>query len=114
MAKPRAGDWLADEMDALREAGVTTLVSALTAAEARELGLDAAAGSAEAAGLRYVELPIEDRSTPTLAVAEPTLRKSAAEVQAGGHVAIHCRFGIGRSSLIAASSTNVDIRVVSM
>ena len=39
MARPRGGDWLADEMRALSEAGADILVSALTTDEANELDL---------------------------------------------------------------------------
>ena len=37
--RPRGGDWLADEIQALREAGVDVLVSLLTADEVAELDL---------------------------------------------------------------------------
>jgi hypothetical protein len=39
MARPRGGDWLAEELVALRELRVDTLVSLLTAEEAIELSL---------------------------------------------------------------------------
>ena len=41
VARPRGGDWLEDEVRALREAGITVLVSMLTAEEGEELGLQA-------------------------------------------------------------------------
>jgi hypothetical protein len=39
MARPRGGDWTADEMASLREAGTDVLVCMLTASELRELDL---------------------------------------------------------------------------
>jgi hypothetical protein len=39
MAKPRGGEWLVDEMTALRTSGVDILVSALTTAELNEVDL---------------------------------------------------------------------------
>src|SRR5947209_1298762 len=38
-ARPRPGGWLPDEMRALRDAGIDVLITALTDAETRELGL---------------------------------------------------------------------------
>ena len=37
MARPRGGDWLSDEIKALRASGVDLLISLLTAAEVSEL-----------------------------------------------------------------------------
>lgn len=54
MARPRGGDWLADEMAALREAGADVVVCMLTASELRELELTEEAAAAEAAGIRLV------------------------------------------------------------
>ncbi len=39
MARPRGGDWLLDEVKALREAGVDVLVSLLTSEEEKEFDL---------------------------------------------------------------------------
>ena len=40
MAKPRGGDWLPDEMTALKAIGVDVLVCTLTSAELHETGHD--------------------------------------------------------------------------
>ncbi|MFJ5229050.1 tyrosine protein phosphatase [Kitasatospora sp. NPDC088391] len=103
MARPRGGDWLAEELAGLAAAGVTDLVSALTPAENAELGLTAEAELARAAGLRFVALPIPDRTTPEPAEVLPTIRELTERLRAGGHVVTHCRAGIGRSSLLAAA-----------
>ncbi|MFI6999720.1 hypothetical protein [Nocardia sp. NPDC050175] len=102
MARPRGGDWLADLMDGLRAAGVTTLVSALTPGEEMELELRDEAAAAHRAGLEFVAFPIPDRSVPRVAVARPVLQRLAESVSAGGYLVAHCRAGIGRSALIAA------------
>ena len=101
-ARPRPGDWLADEMRELRAAGIDTLISALTNTEARDLGLAEEPAAAEAAGLSFAALPIPDLGVPAdaasfLAALDPL----AARLAAGGHVAVHCRAGIGRSGIIA-------------
>ncbi|MEU4497547.1 tyrosine protein phosphatase [Streptomyces sp. NPDC023998] len=103
MAKPRGTDWLEDEMNALSSAGVDVLVCALTQPELNELGLAVEAQAATAAGLQFVALPIPDRTVPELATVLPTLHSLAELLREGAHVVTHCRFGIGRASLLAAS-----------
>ncbi|GAA2147453.1 tyrosine protein phosphatase [Kitasatospora kazusensis] len=103
MARPRGGDWLEDEMTALRRHGVDVLVCALTGPELDELGLTEEPRAAVAAGLRFVPLPIPDRTVPDPAAVLPALRELAGQLRAGAHVVTHCRAGIGRSSLLAAA-----------
>ncbi|MFC9606309.1 tyrosine protein phosphatase [Streptomyces niveus] len=103
MAKPRGMDWLADEMNTLSTAGVDILVCALTRPELEELGLAAEEQTAATAGLQFVAIPIPDRTVPDLATVLPTLRNLAERLREGAHVVTHCRFGIGRASLLAAA-----------
>lgn len=103
MAKPRGADWLDDEMRGLREAGVDVLVCALTGPERDELGLSDEERAATAAGLRFVSVPIPDRTVPDPATVLPTLRELSDRLGAGAHVVTHCRAGIGRASLLAAT-----------
>ncbi|GAA2105407.1 protein-tyrosine phosphatase family protein [Actinomadura alba] len=103
MAKPRGGDWLHDEMTALNAEGVDVLVCALTPLELDETGLGAEALSAQVAGLRFVAIPIPDRDVPDLAAVLPTLQQLAEQLRGGAHIVTHCRFGIGRASLLAAA-----------
>jgi protein-tyrosine phosphatase len=103
MAKPRGGDWLPDEMTALKGIGVDVLVCALTSAELHETGLDEEPGAAQQAGLSFTAIPIPDRNVPDLPTVLPALRNLAGQLRGGAHIVTHCRFGIGRSSLLAAS-----------
>jgi protein-tyrosine phosphatase len=103
MAKPRAGDWLADEMADLAAAGTDILVCALTVAELVELDLTGEAQAAYDAGLHFVSIPIPDRGVPDLPAVMPTLEMLATRFQNGAHIVTHCRFGIGRASLLAAA-----------
>jgi protein-tyrosine phosphatase len=103
MAKPRGGDWLEDEMAALKAYGVDVLVCALTSAELEETGLETEAQAAHEAGLHFVPVPIPDRDVPDLAAALPILQQLSAQLRGGKHVVTHCRFGIGRASLLAAA-----------
>src|SRR6266567_4478713 len=62
--RPRGGDWLSDEMLALRQAGIDVVVSMLQEEEARELGLDREASSAQEKGLQFINFPVPDRGVP--------------------------------------------------
>jgi protein-tyrosine phosphatase len=102
MACPRGGDWLDDELRALQTEGVDVLVSALTNSELVELQLSADPELARQAGLTYISFPIPNRGAPVAAATD--LVDQLEERLAGGEfIVVHCRAGIGRSSLIAAA-----------
>lgn len=104
VARPRGGDWLCDEIHGLSADGVQLLISMLTDEEADDLGLRDEKNQCEHEGIVFRNVPIQDRSVPAdrhqfLDAVEQT----AADVKSGTDVAVHCRAGIGRSSLFAAS-----------
>lgn len=101
--RPRGGDWLDDEIRGLRAAGYSVLVSTLQPAETDELDLGREATFAAAHGLAFISTPIADRGLPDMARAVEVATHLAADVAAGKRVAVHCRQGIGRSSLTVAT-----------
>ncbi len=104
MARPRGGDWLFDEVKALRASGVDILVSLLTFEEVRELDLAEEATCCHRQGITYLSLAITDRSVPPFS--EPTflfLKQLKASLSEGKHLTFHCRHGLGRAALMAAS-----------
>ena len=104
VARPRGGDWLDDEIRALSAEGIKILVSMLTTEEAQELGLQDEREKCGAAAIAFVNVPLEDRSVPSnRADFLHIVEQIAAEVRGGASVAVHCRAGIGRSSMFAAS-----------
>ncbi len=103
MARPRGGDWLIDEMRALRESGADVIVSMLTRSEVQELDLHGEADAAAAAGLRFIALPTPDRGLPDSSRFRDLVADIADELHADRHVVVHCRMGIGRASLVAAA-----------
>ena len=104
VARPRGNDWLCDEVNALRLEGIDTLVSMLTDEEAIELGLARESAECAAAGIKFVNVAIPDRSVPPDRNAFLRTVEQVAELVTGGqHVAVHCRASIGRSSLLAAA-----------
>ena len=103
MPRPRAGDWLVDELASWKSAGVDVVVSLLTDDEVTELGLQQEQALSEDLGLTFFSYPIADRDVPSSI--DDFLRFADQlhdYLQNGRSVAIHCRMGIGRSSLLAA------------
>ncbi|WP_232492120.1 protein-tyrosine phosphatase family protein [Novosphingobium kaempferiae] len=101
MARPRAGDWLEDEVENWKRSGVEMVVSLLEAEEIDDLDLRAEAPLCLKKGIEYVSFPIKDRGVPSDL---NEARRFASEVASSGKtVAVHCRAGIGRSSIIAAA-----------
>jgi protein tyrosine phosphatase (PTP) superfamily phosphohydrolase (DUF442 family) len=101
MARPRAGDWLEDEIANWERAGVRTIVCLLERDEIEDLGLEREAALCEASGIQYLSFPIPDRCVPD--DVETALGFAEKVISKGQPVAIHCRAGIGRSSIIAAA-----------
>jgi protein-tyrosine phosphatase len=103
MARPRGGDWLLDELRALRRAGIDVLVCALTHPELVELELTQEPAACATAGLEFMAVPIPDRGLPDDRALQPVLDHLHAALTAGRHVVTHCRAGIGRASLLAGA-----------
>jgi protein-tyrosine phosphatase len=102
--RPRGGDWLEDELDQMKRAGVDVLVSMLPLDEAAELGLSSEAELCEARGIDFRSFPIPDRETPpSTELFSRFVEDLRAEAHAGRSVAVHCRASIGRSSLLLAA-----------
>jgi protein-tyrosine phosphatase len=103
MPRPRAGDWLADEVAGWKSEGIDVVVSLLEEHEIVELGLQTLPTSCRSAAIELVSFPIPDRGVPASTIrADELVRRLSEAVTEGKAVAIHCRAGIGRSSLIAA------------
>lgn len=94
----RAGDWLADEIGNWDRHGGELVVSLLEPGSGRS----AVAGLCGARGIEFVSLPIADRGTPEDLRPVMTLAREITGSRRA--VAIHCRAGIGRASLVAAAA----------
>jgi protein-tyrosine phosphatase len=103
LGRPRRDDWLRDEIEGWRDAGVQVIVSLLSEAETLELGLSDEAPLVRGCGLTFINFPIDDYSVPS---SEEALQRLVNELESllneGQTVGIHCRAGVGRSSLVAA------------
>jgi protein-tyrosine phosphatase len=103
-SRPRGGDWLEDEVAGWHRSGVDTVVSLLTGEEEQELELADEASEARKHGLVFVSYPIPDRGVPANPSTLPNLLETIhRDLQQGKSVLVHCRQGIGRTGLVAAS-----------
>lgn len=102
--RPRGGDWLKDEMRALRVAGTDLLVSMLTPDEARELQLEKEEELCQEEGMSFRSVPIPDRGVPSTSGNVVQLAGEWAKLlENGTNIVVHCRQGIGRSAVMVAS-----------
>ena len=103
--RPRGGDWLEDEVQGWKRAGINVVVSLLEPAEDEALQLQQEAEVVVSDGLRFVRFPIPDRGVPPSQIeAGAVLRDLVQALQEGKQIAVHCRQGIGRSALIAGGA----------
>jgi protein-tyrosine phosphatase len=104
MARPRGNDWLDQEITQLKKQGTGVMVSLLESHEVAELGLSKQKDICIAHGIEYINFPIVDRSIPAAGGKIKDLIESlTGQINQGNSVVIHCRMGIGRSSIIAGS-----------
>lgn len=109
MARPRAADWLEDEVAHWRASGVDAVVSLLETEEVSDLGLQRERALCEQHGIDFLSFPIVDRGVPASMREAKTLAETLlGRIAKGQAVAIHCRAGIGRSSIIAGSVLVLD------
>lgn len=105
MPRPRGDDWLEDEMKGLGCCGIRTLVSMLETHEIMELGLGQIEQQASRFDIAYLSLPAPDRGVPRDIRGFVDLAIDLAKrLRSGSSVAVHCRGGIGRSTLLAAAT----------
>jgi protein-tyrosine phosphatase len=103
-SRPRGGEWLEDEVSGWRRNGIDTVVSLLTGEEEHELDLVHEASEAQKHGLAFVSYPIPDRGVPSnTATLSDLLESIHRDLQQSRSVLVHCRQGIGRTGLVAAS-----------
>ncbi len=104
MSRPSGGEGLDRDIRELKAEGATAVLSFLERDEQRELGLTDEPACCAAYGISFHSFAIIDRGLPDDEAALATLTRSLSdEVSAGSTVVVHCRAGIGRSSLGAAA-----------
>ena len=104
MPRPRGGDWLEGEISYFKEEGVDAVVSLLTYPEICEFQLSEEESLCNNYEIDFFSVPVDDRCVPeTIKEILDIVSDLNHLVQQGKSIAIHCRQGIGRSSLLAAS-----------
>jgi len=103
MPRPRAGDWLEDEIGQWQREGLGTVVSLLEPSEIAELELGTEPYLCARRGIDFLSFPIPDRGVPTsIAAFDTFLAPVVKRLRGGAAVGVHCRAGIGRAGLTAA------------
>jgi hypothetical protein len=105
LGRPRAGEWLHDEITDWASNGFTDVVSLLEDHEIRELELTREAELVRRAGLDFERFPIPDRGVPTSRESAHELwRRLEAKLRDARTIGIHCRASIGRAGLVAVGT----------
>jgi protein-tyrosine phosphatase len=101
-ARPRGGEWLADEITSWKRQGVGAVLSLLTPPEEKDLDLAGEGKIVQSQGLQFISFPILDRQVPNSQTAMALVLERASNTLANGtNLVVHCRQGIGRSGLVA-------------
>ncbi|MBL0743948.1 phosphatase domain-containing putative toxin [Chryseolinea lacunae] len=104
MARPRGNDWLDTEINNLKKQNVKVLITLLELHEVRELGLQQEEHLCSQYDITYFNFPIPDRGVPAIGnKTEDLIRSVQQRLELGQSIVIHCRMGIGRSSIIAGA-----------
>ncbi len=102
MPRPVPGEWLEDSLQRLKEAGVRRVVSLLEEPEAEMMGLRDECVICGNLGMDFVSFPIKDRSVPSDMEGFKRFTEDLyLSLREGGSLAVHCRAGIGRATLVA-------------
>ncbi len=100
---PAGGKQLAMEVRRLREQGIDTLVSLLSAEEVRVLRLEAEERVCREAGVDYRWFPVTDHSIPeSMEEFRVLVEQLQRDLRSGKGVGAHCYAGIGRSCMLLA------------
>ncbi|NJO12422.1 MAG: protein tyrosine phosphatase [Gammaproteobacteria bacterium] len=104
MPRPRGAEWLEDEVAGWANAGIRIVACLLHRYEIQELGISDEERYCTRFGIEYRSHPIADRGVPERVTEFLEFTDTlASDVGRGSSVAIHCRAGIGRSSLTAGA-----------
>lgn len=96
---------LEQDLSALKQAGVTTVVTTLTEHEMKEHDIVDLSHRCQALGMEWVHLPIEDNVLPGFEFYKAWSEHAdtlVAKLRQGQRLSVHCRGGVGRTGLTSA------------
>jgi protein-tyrosine phosphatase len=100
---PAGGPNLSSALRSLRELGIGSLVSLLSAEEVQVLRLEAEGATCREVGIEYRWLPVIDHSIPkSMQEFRHVVDELQRDFRSGKAVGAHCYAGIGRSCLLMA------------
>ncbi|MFT5157571.1 MAG: protein-tyrosine phosphatase [Bacteroidia bacterium] len=104
MPRPKGGEWLSDEIKSLVQRNISTVVSHLETIEEIELDISSERRQCIESGIKFISYPIPDRDLPKdLNSYLDLITEINSKLENGENVIIHCRMGIGRTGITAAS-----------
>ncbi len=104
MARPKGADWLESDIRRLRLQDVDIVVSLLETSEIKELGLLNEGPLCQIHNIQFIHHPISDRGVPeSYSKFNSLIFDLNEKLRQGRKVVVHCRMGIGRTSLICAA-----------
>ena len=104
MAKPVSGEWIEEEFSQISNYGIKKIVSLLEIAEERTVGLSDEKTLSEKNNMSFVSFPIPDRGLPSsIEKYSNFIKETYTDISNGVNTVVHCRAGIGRTGIVAAS-----------
>lgn len=102
MSRPRGYGWLEEDLLSARKQGANVIVSLLEKDEICELGLQQQPALCAKHNITYLHFPIADRSIPDQDKSfQHFIKQIKARIDQADNIVVHCRIGVGRSSLVA-------------
>ena len=106
--RPRGGEWLEIDIQKLVLASTDILVSLLNHSEIKELKLETEKTISHQLGIEYINYEIEDRHVPeSLITFKKLIFYLHGQLLKGKTIVIHCKMGIGRTSIVSASLLSI-------
>ncbi|SEM28707.1 Protein-tyrosine phosphatase [Aquimarina amphilecti] len=104
MARPKGNDWLEDEIRDLNFKEVDTVISLLKKYEETELEIEKEKALCKKYDIEFISFPIQDRGVPeNISDFIELITNINNRLNENKKVVVHCRMGIGRTSIVAAS-----------
>ena len=96
------GRSLDEDLDVLRQSGVSRLLCLATDPELEWAGVTGIEKGCVKRGIQFLKLPVKDQSVPSFDEQNLMVRWMSAALDAGQNVVLHCMGGLGRTGTVAS------------